>query len=42
MVHGMPGEAIKLGAALYILAPEKIAELLNALVETRRGAIKQQ
>ncbi|MFI5329634.1 MAG: chemotaxis-specific protein-glutamate methyltransferase CheB [Desulfobaccales bacterium] len=42
VVHGMPGEAIKLGAAVYILAPEKIAELLNALVETRRGAIKQQ
>ena len=42
VVHGMPGEAIKLGAAAYILAPEKIAELLNALVETRPGAIKQQ
>ena len=42
VVHGMPGEAIKLGAATYILAPEKIAELLNALVETRPGAIKQQ
>ncbi len=42
VVHGMPGEAIKLGAATYILAPEKMAELLNALVETRPGAIKQQ
>jgi two-component system chemotaxis response regulator CheB len=42
VVHGMPGAAIQLGAATYILAPEKIAELLNALVETRPGAIIQQ
>ena len=40
VVHGMPGEAIKLGAAAYVLAPEKITELLNALVETRSDAIK--
>lgn len=41
VVHGMPGEAIKLGAALYVLAPEKITELLNALVETGSDVIKK-
>lgn len=40
VIHGMPGEAIKLGAAVYVLAPEKITELLNALVETKSDAIK--
>jgi len=33
VVHGMPGEAIKLGAAAYILGPEQIAALLKALIE---------
>jgi two-component system chemotaxis response regulator CheB len=32
VVHGMPGEAIKLGAATYILPPERIACLLGSLV----------
>ena len=31
VVHGIPGEAIKLGAAMYVLAPEQIAELLKTL-----------
>jgi len=31
VVHGMPGEAIKLDAAKYILPPEGIAEILTAL-----------
>lgn len=31
VVHGMPGEAIKLGAATYVLAPDKIPPLLAAL-----------
>ena len=31
IVHGMPGEAIKLGAAQHVLAPEAIAALLNML-----------
>jgi len=31
VVHGMPGEAIKLGAAKYILPPDKIAEKLKSL-----------
>lgn len=35
IVHGMPGEAIALGAAAHILPPEKIAGLLLALVNRR-------
>ena len=31
VVHGMPGEAIKLGAAMYVLSPEKIVEVLNEI-----------
>jgi two-component system, chemotaxis family, protein-glutamate methylesterase/glutaminase len=31
VVHGMPGEAIKLDAAVHILAPEAIAESLRSL-----------
>lgn len=31
VVYGMPGEAVKINAATYILSPEKIAELLNQL-----------
>lgn len=31
VVHGMPGEAIKLGAATYILPPDKIAATLVSL-----------
>jgi two-component system chemotaxis response regulator CheB len=29
VIHGMPGEAVKIGAARYVLAPEKIVELLT-------------
>jgi two-component system chemotaxis response regulator CheB len=32
VVAGMPGEAIKLGGAQYVLTPEKILETLNELV----------
>jgi len=35
VVHGMPGEAIKLDAATYILAPEKIAAVLAGLVNSK-------
>jgi two-component system, chemotaxis family, protein-glutamate methylesterase/glutaminase len=35
VVHGMPGEAIKLEAATYVLAPEKIAAALQSLVKTQ-------
>lgn len=31
VVHGMPGEAIKLDAATFILAPDKIAAVLTSL-----------
>jgi two-component system chemotaxis response regulator CheB len=34
VVHGMPGEAIRLEAAQLLLAPEKIAELLLSLATT--------
>ncbi len=37
VVHGMPGEAIKLGAAMYVLEPEQIAELLKSLVDIKAG-----
>ncbi len=33
VVHGMPGEAIKRGAAHYILGPEEIAALLQTLTK---------
>jgi two-component system chemotaxis response regulator CheB len=32
VVHGMPGEAIKLGAASHVLPPDKIAEMLRMLL----------
>jgi len=31
VVHGMPGEAIKLGGAMYVLSPEKIVGALNSI-----------
>jgi two-component system chemotaxis response regulator CheB len=36
VVHGMPGEAIRLQAAQYVLPPEKIAEHLAALLSSGR------
>jgi two-component system chemotaxis response regulator CheB len=33
VVHGMPGEAIRLGGATYILPPEKISMTLTSLVD---------
>ena len=33
MVFGMPGEATKIGAAKYSLAPDKIAEMLETLAQ---------
>jgi two-component system chemotaxis response regulator CheB len=33
VVHGMPGEAIKLGAATYVLPPEEITAMLMELVK---------
>ena len=37
VVHGMPGEAIKLGAATYVLPPESIAAMLATLVRQANG-----
>lgn len=34
VVHGMPGEAIRLGGATHVLSPEKIARLLGELART--------
>lgn len=34
VVHGMPGEAIKLDAATFILAPDKIAAVLTSLANS--------
>jgi two-component system chemotaxis response regulator CheB len=31
-VYGMAGEAVALGAAMYVLSPEEIADLLKKLV----------
>ncbi len=36
IVHGMPGEAIKLDAATYVYPPEKIASMLAGLVKNER------
>jgi two-component system chemotaxis response regulator CheB len=36
IVHGMPGEAILLGGATYVLSPEKIAVILKTLVNDSR------
>ncbi|MFZ3049012.1 MAG: CheB methylesterase domain-containing protein, partial [Desulfatirhabdiaceae bacterium] len=33
IVHGMPGEAIKLGGATYVMSPEGISEFLVGLTE---------
>ncbi|MCL6560509.1 MAG: chemotaxis-specific protein-glutamate methyltransferase CheB [Firmicutes bacterium] len=35
VVHGMPGEAIKLGAATYVLTPERIAITLERLASKK-------
>lgn len=35
VVHGMPGEAINLGAATYVLPPDSIAEMLIASMKRR-------
>ena len=37
IVHGMPGEAIKLGAATYVLPPESIAAQLASLLSKANG-----
>lgn len=37
VVHGMPGEAIKLGGATYVLPPEKICSVLASLAGGTMG-----
>jgi two-component system chemotaxis response regulator CheB len=36
VVHGMPGEAIELGAATHVLPPDEIAAMVAAVVMARR------
>lgn len=36
VVHGMPGAAIKLGAATFVLSPEKIAAKLTSLAKDKK------
>jgi two-component system chemotaxis response regulator CheB len=40
VVYGMPGEAVKLGGAIYVLPPEKIAATLNSIGETVRQTMR--
>jgi two-component system, chemotaxis family, protein-glutamate methylesterase/glutaminase len=35
VVHGMPGEAIKLDAATYVLPPDRMPAVLTGLVDKR-------
>jgi len=37
IVHGMPGEAIRLGAAMHVLPPEEIGALLAELTRSTTG-----
>jgi two-component system, chemotaxis family, protein-glutamate methylesterase/glutaminase len=39
VVHGMPGEAIKLDAATYVLPPDKMAAMLTSLVQKKGPAL---
>lgn len=41
VVHGMPGIAIALGAATYVLPPDRIANALIALVKNKNVAAKE-
>jgi two-component system, chemotaxis family, protein-glutamate methylesterase/glutaminase len=40
VIHGMPGEAIRLGAASYVLAPERIASALVVLMNQNDQALR--
>ncbi len=40
VVHGMPGQALSLDAASYVLSPDKIAEALISLVSTNQKKVK--
>lgn len=40
IVHGMPGEAIRLGAATHVLPPNRIASMLVSLISTQPEDMK--
>lgn len=35
LIHGMPGEAVRLGSAIHVLPPERISALLAQLVDVK-------
>lgn len=37
VIHGMPGEAIKLNAATHVMSPDEIVVALNALIKKMNG-----
>jgi len=37
VVYGMPGEAVRLGAATFVLPPEKIAAMLITITGGKAG-----
>lgn len=37
VIHGMPGEAVRLGAAMHVLSPQDMAVTLNRLITTSSG-----
>ncbi len=39
VVHGMPGEAIRLNAATYVLAPDRIAAVLVSLINQQPSSV---
>jgi two-component system chemotaxis response regulator CheB len=41
MIHGMPGEAIKIDAATYVLPPDGISELLASISECKMEVIDE-
>ena len=40
IVHGMPGEAIRLGAAMFVLPPDEIAALLSTVMNGANGGAR--
>jgi two-component system chemotaxis response regulator CheB len=36
VVFGMPGEAVRIGAAQHVLPPDRIAELVRSLAKSAR------
>lgn len=42
IIYGMPGEAIKLGAATHVLPPDRIASMLVSLASTHSAAMENK